>query len=152
MIRRPPRSTLFPYTTLFRSCSFYQNLTPFASQPFRYQIVLSRDERLDNNSCYCSCIMNMATKQEILKDKLADYLSADKAGKSQLLDHLTTVTGMHRFAVIRRLNELGQKSPYCQPRHLGRKEVYDGRVTVALNEAWHDLNSICAEPFNPQLQ
>mgnify|MGYP002526564913 CR=1 FL=1 len=27
MIRRPPRSTLFPYTTLFRSCSnFNQNL------------------------------------------------------------------------------------------------------------------------------
>src|SRR5687768_17819799 len=23
MIRRPPRSTLFPYTTLFRSCEFY---------------------------------------------------------------------------------------------------------------------------------
>src|SRR5258708_30726068 len=23
MIRRPPRSTLFPYTTLFRSCRFY---------------------------------------------------------------------------------------------------------------------------------
>src|SRR5260370_6704392 len=23
MIRRPPRSTLFPYTTLFRSCSAY---------------------------------------------------------------------------------------------------------------------------------
>src|SRR5687768_18086652 len=26
MIRRPPRSTLFPYTTLFRSCKFFQNL------------------------------------------------------------------------------------------------------------------------------
>src|SRR5947208_11047651 len=24
MIRRPPRSTLFPYTTLFRSCIFFQ--------------------------------------------------------------------------------------------------------------------------------
>src|SRR2546430_3507344 len=23
MIRRPPRSTLFPYTTLFRSCAFF---------------------------------------------------------------------------------------------------------------------------------
>src|SRR2546422_7207406 len=23
MIRRPPRSTLFPYTTLFRSCAFH---------------------------------------------------------------------------------------------------------------------------------
>src|SRR3712207_9466024 len=27
MIRRPPRSTLFPYTTLFRSFHFYQLLT-----------------------------------------------------------------------------------------------------------------------------
>src|SRR2546430_3417256 len=27
MIRRPPRSTLFPYTTLFRSCSFTTLLT-----------------------------------------------------------------------------------------------------------------------------
>src|SRR3712207_7635402 len=28
MIRRPPRSTLFPYTTLFRSDSFLRSLTP----------------------------------------------------------------------------------------------------------------------------
>src|SRR5256885_12203106 len=28
MIRRPPRSTLFPYTTLFRSCSPQLHLTP----------------------------------------------------------------------------------------------------------------------------
>src|SRR2546430_12148121 len=26
MIRRPPRSTLFPYTTLFRSCPFYNEV------------------------------------------------------------------------------------------------------------------------------
>src|SRR5258708_10608854 len=30
MIRRPPRSTLFPYTTLFRSCFAYF-VVPFAS-------------------------------------------------------------------------------------------------------------------------
>src|SRR3712207_8863881 len=36
MIRRPPRSTLFPYTTLFRSghtladwCVFYEDLEPY---------------------------------------------------------------------------------------------------------------------------
>src|ERR1035438_10868065 len=29
MIRRPPRSTLFPYTTLFRSCHFYFHHDPF---------------------------------------------------------------------------------------------------------------------------
>src|SRR3712207_8929038 len=28
MIRRPPRSTLFPYTTLFRSSTFYSRCTP----------------------------------------------------------------------------------------------------------------------------
>src|SRR2546429_7258866 len=31
MIRRPPRSTLFPYTTLFRSVSFYEGCDPKAS-------------------------------------------------------------------------------------------------------------------------
>src|SRR2546427_12729793 len=37
MIRRPPRSTLFPYTTLFRSCSSVRSpkkqSPPFASPP-----------------------------------------------------------------------------------------------------------------------
>src|SRR3712207_7046545 len=32
MIRRPPRSTLFPYTTLFRSAS-----TPLNPEPYAYQ-------------------------------------------------------------------------------------------------------------------
>src|SRR3712207_8601157 len=37
MIRRPPRSTLFPYTTLFRSCpqtppSNWKDVTPITSQ------------------------------------------------------------------------------------------------------------------------
>src|SRR5260370_28237614 len=30
MIRRPPRSTLFPYTTLFRSCFEQDRALPFA--------------------------------------------------------------------------------------------------------------------------
>src|SRR2546430_6199859 len=30
MIRRPPRSTLFPYTTLFRSVSLHRDFTPSA--------------------------------------------------------------------------------------------------------------------------
>src|SRR5258708_24289256 len=32
MIRRPPRSTLFPYTTLFRSPFAYRNPLPFADR------------------------------------------------------------------------------------------------------------------------
>src|SRR3712207_8029422 len=30
MIRRPPRSTLFPYTTLFRSCCIEKSINVFA--------------------------------------------------------------------------------------------------------------------------
>src|SRR5438309_3093806 len=31
MIRRPPRSTLFPYTTLFRSCGFGASFADYGS-------------------------------------------------------------------------------------------------------------------------
>src|SRR2546422_2706619 len=33
MIRRPPRSTLFPYTTLFRSCCSPRRSPPVSSSP-----------------------------------------------------------------------------------------------------------------------
>src|SRR3712207_7234827 len=33
MIRRPPRSTLFPYTTLFRSAAGEERLTPNCASP-----------------------------------------------------------------------------------------------------------------------
>src|SRR5256885_11150209 len=39
MIRRPPRSTLFPYTTLFRSCK--QSFTPFTPPSFRRRLFLN---------------------------------------------------------------------------------------------------------------
>src|SRR3712207_9498421 len=35
MIRRPPRSTLFPYTTLFRSCNALSVVESFADGRFR---------------------------------------------------------------------------------------------------------------------
>src|SRR2546429_6450884 len=37
MIRRPPRSTLFPYTTLFRSCFPKQKPEPPVEQPVLVQ-------------------------------------------------------------------------------------------------------------------
>src|SRR2546430_10831339 len=42
MIRRPPRSTLFPYTTLFRSCfSFLNPIGPFIC------LSLKKDNRIE---------------------------------------------------------------------------------------------------------
>src|SRR3989454_4733340 len=44
MIRRPPRSTLFPYTTLFRSCR--QQLGEPRRPRGRREVEKERDERL----------------------------------------------------------------------------------------------------------
>src|SRR3712207_8219952 len=43
MIRRPPRSTLFPYTTLFRSAIVGGNRIPFARQNAAYANASNQD-------------------------------------------------------------------------------------------------------------
>jgi hypothetical protein len=94
--------------------------------------------------------MTMATKQEILKEKLADYLAADKAGKGKILDQIKAITKMNRKAIIRRLNELQmQDGPIVD--HRGRPEVYGIRVTMALKELWEIANEICAERLHGQV-
>src|SRR2546430_5523051 len=40
MIRRPPRSTLFPYTTLFRSSSWFWRHLPLPAERLHLAIVL----------------------------------------------------------------------------------------------------------------
>src|SRR3712207_7577052 len=47
MIRRPPRSTLFPYTTLFRSFSFQNVSNPYLNTP-RTQRAVTVPQVLDN--------------------------------------------------------------------------------------------------------
>src|SRR2546430_8307986 len=51
MIRRPPRSTLFPYTTLFRSSRFTRNLALTAGQLAAglFDIAVSARSVVDDN-------------------------------------------------------------------------------------------------------
>ena len=95
--------------------------------------------------------MTMATKQEVLKDKLADYLAADKSGKGEILAELESTIHMHRQAIIRRLNLLAVRDPGWQKKHPGRKEQYGPRVTEALKELWELADHICAERLHSQL-
>src|SRR2546422_5343895 len=81
MIRRPPRSTLFPYTTLFRSLDFVQK--PFDVDFFRVRVtqalelgrtareleVLRRDRkstRLNSSHGYISYAVFCLKKKKIL--------------------------------------------------------------------------------------
>src|SRR5258705_2063812 len=53
MIRRPPRSTLFPYTTLFRSWKAWDHaidLTPGAELPCSWMFPLSPAEQKELNN------------------------------------------------------------------------------------------------------
>src|SRR6202045_4699197 len=45
MIRRPPRSTLFPYTTLFRSKPFSKRKIPFSPLPRSSVVAVSLDRK-----------------------------------------------------------------------------------------------------------
>src|ERR1039458_6725071 len=47
MIRRPPRSTLFPYTTLFRSIELGQLVSGIARQEVRQEGAFDRGQRAD---------------------------------------------------------------------------------------------------------
>src|SRR2546422_8395649 len=59
MIRRPPRSTLFPYTTLFRSC-FTRSPTTVLASPNSIQVLSStyssdrKSTRLNSSHGYIS--------------------------------------------------------------------------------------------------
>src|SRR5258707_3999896 len=47
MIRRPPRSTLFPYTTLFRSAAYVSKLSPGEEQTSAASSILSQWSEAD---------------------------------------------------------------------------------------------------------
>lgn len=92
--------------------------------------------------------MTMATKQEIFKEKLPEYLTADRAGKGRILDAVGNVAGGNRKAAIRRFRTL-QLRPKSFQEHRGRKRVYGHRTTAALKEVWETANRICAERLHP---
>lgn len=92
--------------------------------------------------------MTMATKQEVFKEKLQEYLKAAKDEKGRILDAVCSITKVGRKSAIRRFRTL-QMRPHSFQEHRGRKRVYDQRVTVALKYIWEAANRICAERLHP---
>lgn len=92
--------------------------------------------------------MTTATKQEIFKEKLQEYLAADKSGKGRVLDAISSIVRVDRKSAIRRFRTL-QLRPRSFPERRGRKRVYDHRTTAALKEVWEAANRICAERLHP---
>lgn len=92
--------------------------------------------------------MTMATKQEIFKEKLKEYLQTDKSGKGRILDAVCSITKINRKSAIRRFKTL-QLRPHSWQERRGRKKIYDHRTTGALKDVWEIANRICAERLQP---
>jgi hypothetical protein len=96
--------------------------------------------------------MIMATKHDVIKEELDDYLKASKVDKSQILDRLETTLRMHRKAIIRRFKVIQFRSVgYNWNDHRGRPLYYTHDVTNALKYVWENSHELCAERLHPIL-
>src|SRR2546426_4425933 len=83
MIRRPPRSTLFPYTTLFRSCkqpittSYYEINGHVTCQRCRSRIIAERDRgtRSEEHTSELQSPCNLVCRL-LLEKKKINYITS----------------------------------------------------------------------------
>lgn len=95
--------------------------------------------------------MMMATKQEIFREKLQEYLAASREERGRILDAVCRISGVHRKAAIRRFRTL-QYRPRSWRERRGRKRLYGHDVTAAIRELWDMANRICAERLHPMIK
>lgn len=90
--------------------------------------------------------MIMATKHDVIKEELGEYLQASRSEKSKILDRLETTLRMHRKAIIRRFKVLQcRSSGYNWNDKRGRLLYYTPDVTTALRYVWDNSHELCAE-------
>ncbi len=92
----------------------------------------------------------MATTNEIFTRYLGEYLQAEKPRKSEILDTVCAVTGMHRKAATRKFRALQMRDPAKRDRR-GRTETYGPDVMAALRDVWEAGNEVCGELLHPMV-
>src|SRR5205085_8897007 len=80
MIRRPPRSTLFPYTTLFRSCADITGLLDRAG--VAEQNCLSFDARSEEHTSELQSQSNLVCRLLLEKKKSMTYSAVNPSKKT----------------------------------------------------------------------
>lgn len=92
--------------------------------------------------------MTMATKNNIFKRYLKEYLKATKQRQGEILDHVCDVAQMHRKAAVRKFAQLQMRhASYVDKR--GRPTTYGPDVTSALRIVWEAGNEVCGELLYP---
>ena len=93
--------------------------------------------------------MTMATTKEVIREHLPKYFIASREKKSEILDHLTAVLGMHRKAVIRALRNEKRRDGRRQKKKPGPSRLYTHDVVAALKDIWEAGNEVCGELLHP---
>src|SRR5260370_27069191 len=70
MIRRPPRSTLFPYTTLFRSSIAHRDSRSTGNREFRSTDRLPGDSRSEEHTSELQSHLNLVCRLLLEKKKI----------------------------------------------------------------------------------
>jgi hypothetical protein len=91
--------------------------------------------------------MNLDERYKYLRIMKPRYQQADRETKTQLLDEMEAVTGLHRKSLVRRLNgRLTRK-----PRTRERTVTYGPEVDATLVLIWQALDYVCPERLQPSL-
>ena len=93
--------------------------------------------------------MTMGTKHEVVKEFVERYVTADKAGKGKILDHLAAVVSMGRKSLIRRFRVLQMRHSAYWSDGRGRPVYYTPDCINALRELWDISEFLCAERLHP---
>src|SRR5690242_20880569 len=90
MLRRPPRSTLFPYTTLFRSCSG-GNHDERHARTFDPVVALEAAQRLPVRGKYGDCLGGIHRTAAAKGDDGLALFSRSEEHTSELQSHVNLV-------------------------------------------------------------
>src|SRR5256886_9200966 len=111
MIRRPPRSTLFPYTTLFRSFAF-----GFLSRPSRTTALLQKAALLESNIRRYESLGRTAVAGSVLSPPVSSPPSRDR--KSTRLNSSHSQISYAVFCLKKKSHD--DVRPLRQPEHIQR--------------------------------
>ncbi len=94
--------------------------------------------------------MHMATKKDVFKEKIKEYLSADKVRKGEILDAVTEVLGLTRKGTIKRFRRMQLRDPTIEEKR-GRPRYYLPDVIATLKDIWDIGSEACGENLHPMI-